>query len=138
MTTTATTEHTCHGAVFCGQPRAAAQAACAACTPPARPLLEVLGEHVDQVNARRSAALQQNAAVDRRVAELRTERHASQRSNASSDFTRDPGRPELHENDCPRGDADSLGTPCTCRATGCPCECHTSGGGDDCCANAGR
>lgn len=31
MTTTATTQHTCHGAVFCGQARAAAQAECPAC-----------------------------------------------------------------------------------------------------------
>jgi hypothetical protein len=46
------TEHTCHGAIFCGQPRAVAQAACPACTP-ARPLLEVLEEHVDQVRAQR-------------------------------------------------------------------------------------
>lgn len=49
----------------------------------ARPLQEVLEEHVDQVraqrevdqeNAARSAALQQNAAVDRRIAELRAGR----------------------------------------------------------------
>lgn len=31
MTTTATTEHTCHGAVFCGQAPAAAAAECPAC-----------------------------------------------------------------------------------------------------------
>jgi hypothetical protein len=87
---TAAAEHTCHGQVFCGKPRAAAQADCPACTPPApaRPLLEVLGEHVDQVRARRaveqenaarSAELQQNAAVDRRVAELRADREAARR-----------------------------------------------------------
>lgn len=116
MTTTApTAEHTCYGATFCGQPRAAAQAACPAC-PTTRPLVDVLAEHVDQVQAARAASP--------RI--------------GSTEFTRDPSRPELHENDCPRGDADSLGTPCTCRTTGCPCECHTSGGNDDCCASAGR
>lgn len=58
---TAAAEHTCHGQVFCGKPRAAAQADCPACTPPApaRPLLEVLGEHVDQVRADREAARRQ-------------------------------------------------------------------------------
>jgi hypothetical protein len=33
MTTTVTPEHTCHGAIFCGAPRAAAVSECPACTP---------------------------------------------------------------------------------------------------------
>lgn len=47
-------EHTCHGAVFCGKPRAAAERDCPACPTP-RPLLEVLEEHVARITGQRNA-----------------------------------------------------------------------------------
>lgn len=55
MSATVAGEHTCHGAIFCGQPRAAAEHECPACQP-ARPLLEVLQEHTDRMRAQREAA----------------------------------------------------------------------------------
>lgn len=87
MSAQAAAEHTCHGAIFCGQPRAAAERECPACpTGPscgtcgqrlgrtsladhyaadhprrreARPLQEVLDEHCAQVAADREAARRQ-------------------------------------------------------------------------------
>lgn len=58
MSATAADEHTCHGAIFCGQPRAAAEHECPACSTP-RPLQEVLDEHCAQVAADREAARRQ-------------------------------------------------------------------------------
>lgn len=54
MSAATAAEHTCHGAIFCGQPRAAAERECPACPTP-RPLLEVLEEHVAQLRAKRAA-----------------------------------------------------------------------------------
>lgn len=51
-THTPAAEHTCFGARFCGAPAEVATAECPACTP-ARPLLEVLADHVARVTAER-------------------------------------------------------------------------------------